>query len=155
MTAKTNYVPQGYHNATPYLLVRGASKAIEFYQKVFGAAEIMRMPQPDGKIGHAELKIGDSFIMLADEFPERGYLSPQAYGGTPVSILLYVENVDATFADAVSHGANVKQDIENKFYGDRMGTLTDPFGHQWSIATHVEDVSPEEMQRRMASLQSA
>jgi PhnB protein len=153
--SKVNHIPAGFHSATPYLLVRGASQAIEFYQKVFGAAEIMRMPQPNGRIAHAEIKIGDSFIMLADEFPERGFVGPQTYGGTTVGIMLYVDNVDRTFADAIANGASVLEEVNDKFYGDRSGSITDPFGHRWTIATHVEDVAPEEMQRRMAAMPSA
>ncbi len=150
--AKVHHIPQGYHTATPYLLVRGAAEAIEFYKNAFGAVEIMRMPAPGDKIGHAEIKIGDSHIMLADEVPEAGYIGPQQLGGTPVSILLYVEDVDRTFSQAVDKGAKQQRPLENKFYGDRMGTLIDPFGHQWHVATHVEDVSEDEMRRRMASM---
>ncbi len=150
--AKVHYIPRDYHTATPYLLVRGAADAIEFYKNVFGATEIMRMPAPGGKIGHAEIKIGDSHIMLADEVPEMGYIGPKQLGGTPVSILVYVEDVDHTFSQAISKGAAQQRPVENKFYGDRMGTLIDPFGHQWHVATHVEDVSEDEMRRRMASM---
>jgi PhnB protein len=152
MTEKISHIPKGYHSATPYLLVRGAAEAIEFYKNAFGAVEIMRMPAPGGKIGHAEIKIGDSHIMLADENPEMGYIGPQQLGGTPVSILIYVEDVDRTFTEALAGGATQQRPLENKFYGDRMGTLIDPFGHQWHVATHVEDVSEDEMRRRMASM---
>jgi PhnB protein len=144
-------IPEGYHTATPYLIVQGGAKAIEFYKNAFGATEILRMAQPDGKIGHAEIKIGDSTIMLADESPERGSRSPQSLGGTPVSILLYVEKVDAVTQQAVAAGAKVVRPVANQFYGDRTGTVQDPFGHQWHIATHVEDVAPEELKRRAAS----
>jgi PhnB protein len=147
---KTHYIPVGYHTATPYLIVNGAAKAIDWYKNVFGTKEEMRFPTPDGKIAHAEIKIGDSHIMLADEYSEMGYRSPLAHGGTPVSIMLYVEDVDAVFNKAVAHGAQVKQDLKDQFYGDRNGTIADPFGHVWTIATHVEDVTPEEMKRRMA-----
>lgn len=150
---RVNHVPECYHAVTPYLIVRGAARAIDFYQKTFGAAELFRMPRPDGRIGHAEIKIGDSHIMLADEFPEMSAISPQTCGGTPVGILLYVPDVDATFARALAHGASVNQAVEDKFYGDRAGTIIDPFGHKWTIATHVEDVSPEELERRVAALQ--
>ncbi len=150
--AKVHYIPRDYHTATPYLLVRGAAEAIEFYKNVFGAVEIMRMPAPGGKIGHAEIKIGDSHIMLADEVPEAGYIGPQQLGGTPVSILIYVEDVDRIFSQALAKGAKQQRAVENKFYGDRMGTLIDPFGHQWHVATHVEDVSEDEMRRRMATM---
>ena len=147
-------IPAGYHTATPYLYIRGAAAAIEFYKKAFGATELFRMGGPDGKIGHAEIKIGDSPIMMSDEHLEIGATSPQTCGGTTVSILLYVENVDAVFAQAVAAGAGVERPVENKFYGDRMGSLKDPFGHVWHIGTHVEDVSPAEMQRRAAAMSS-
>jgi PhnB protein len=144
-------VPEGYHTATPYLIIQGAGEAIEFYKKIFGATEVMRFPAPNGRIGHAEIKIGDSHLMLADEYPDMGYLSPKTLGGTPVSLLLYVENADATFDRAVGAGAKTEQGMKDQFYGDRTGTLVDPFGHRWTIATHKEDVSVEEMQRRAAS----
>jgi len=141
-------IPEGYHSVTPYLIVRGGSDAIEFYKKAFGAVELFRMAAPDGKIGHAEIKIGDSPIMLADEFPEMGHKGPQTIGGSPVSLLIYVEDVDAVFDQAVTAGATVKEALQDKFYGDRMGTVVDPFGHVWHLGTHKEDVSPEEMERR-------
>jgi len=141
-------IPEGYHSVTPYLIVRGGADAIEFYQKAFGAVELFRFPSPDGKIGHAEIKVGDSPIMLADEFPDMGYNGPESLGGSPVSLMIYVENVDAVFNQAVEAGAVVKEALQDKFYGDRMGTVTDPFGHRWHLATHKEDVSVEEMQRR-------
>lgn len=144
----TKPIPDGYHTATPYLIIRGAGEAIEFYQKAFGATELFRFPTPDGKIGHAEIKIGDSPIMLADEYPPMGYNSPQSLGGSPVSIMIYVEDVDTIFSQAVAAGATVKEAVSDKFYGDRIGTLTDPFGHVWHVSTHKEDVSMEEMQRR-------
>lgn len=150
--SKVHHIPQGYHAATPYLLVRGAAEAIEYYKKAFGAVEIMRMPAPGGKIGHAEIKIGDSHIMLADELPEQGFVGPQTLGGTGSSILLYVEDVDRTFAQALAGGATQQRPVEDKFYGDRSGTLTDPFGHQWTVSTHIEDVSEDEMRRRMANM---
>jgi len=146
------YIPDGYHTATPYLIIKGAAKALDFYKKAFGATEIMRMPDSDGKIGHAEIKIGNSPIMLADEFPDRGYKSPQSIGGTPVSIMLYVENVDKTVERAVAEGAKITKAVENQFYGDRNGTISDPFGHVWTISTHVEDVTPAEMQRRIEAM---
>jgi PhnB protein len=151
MTNKVKAIPEGYHTATPYLIVAGAAKAIEFYKRAFGAEEMMRMPQPDGRIGHAEIKIGDSTIMLADENPEMGARSPQSLGGSPVSILLYVEHVDTTFAQAVAAGATAQRPVADQFYGDRTGGVTDPFGHVWYIATHKEDVSPEEMKKRAAA----
>ncbi len=151
MTSRPKPIPDGYHTATPYLIVKGAAQAIEFYKKAFGATELLRMAKPDGKIGHAEIRIGDSTIMLADEFPEMGARSPQSFGGSPVSIFLYVENVDAVFAQTVAAGAVVQRPVADQFYGDRMGGVKDPFGHAWYIATHVEDVSPEEMRKRAAT----
>jgi PhnB protein len=145
-------IPDGYPRVSPYLVVDGAQKAIEFYTTVLGATERMRMPGPDGRIGHAELEVGDSLIMLADEFPDMGAKAPAAYGGSPVTISVYVEDVDATFARATEAGATVVRPLENQFYGDRSATFDDPFGHRWTIATHVEDVPPEEMSRRMAEM---
>jgi PhnB protein len=141
-------VPAGYHTATPYLIVDGAAKALEFYRKAFGATERMRFAAPGGKIGHAEITIGNSAIMLADEHPEMGYRGPQAIGGTPVSIHLYVENVDEVFPRALAAGATALRPVADQFYGDRSGTLRDPFGHVWNVATHKEDLSPEELSRR-------
>jgi len=141
-------IPEGYHSVTPYLIVRGAADAIEFYKKAFGAVELFRMPAPGGKVGHAEIKVGDSPIMLADEHPEMGYKGPQSLGGSPVSLMIYVDDVDSVFNRAVEAGAIVQEAPQDKFYGDRMGTLTDPYGHRWHLATHKEDVSPEEMERR-------
>ena len=144
-------VPEGYHAVTPYLIVKGAARALEFYVNAFQARELFRMDQPDGRIGHAELQLGDSRVMLADEFDEVGARSPDTVGGSPVGIMLYVEDVDATVARAVAAGARITRPVANQFYGDRTGTLTDPFGHVWYVATHVEDVSPEEMERRQAA----
>ncbi len=141
--------PEGYHSVTPYLIVKGAAAAIDFYKKSFGASEMMRLGGPDGAIAHAEIKIGDSFVMLADENPQMGFRSPKNLGGTPVSMMIYAPNVDAMFAQAVANGAVVMRPIQDQFYGDRSGSLTDPFGHVWTIATHTEDVPPEEMKRRM------
>jgi PhnB protein len=149
--SKPKPIPEGYHTATPYLIIKDAAKAIEFYKKAFGAKEMMRMSQPDGRIGHAEIKIGDSPIMLADEFPEMGARSPQSLGGSSVSILLYVEDVDAFAKQAVAAGTKVVRPVKDQFYGDRSGSFEDPFGHQWHIATHVEDVAPEEMHKRAAA----
>ncbi len=149
--SKAKPIPNGYHTATPYLIIKGAAQAIEFYKKAFGAAEMTRMTQPDGRVGHAEIKIGDSLIMLADEFPEMGARSPQSLGGSPVSILLYVQDVDALTSKAITAGAKVVRPVKDQFYGDRSGSLEDPFGHQWHIATHVEDVPPEEMKKRAAA----
>ena len=145
-------VPKGYHSVTPYLIVKGAAKAIEFYKAVFGATERMRMPGPNGTILHAELNLGDSVIMLADEMPAMEFHSPEALGGSPVGILVYVEDVDGCSAKAVAAGARALKPVQDQFYGDRSGTIADPFGHIWTIATHVEDVSPAEMQRRMAEM---
>jgi PhnB protein len=151
MTKQVKPIPEGYHTATAYLVVNGAANAIEFYKKAFGATEVMRFAQPDGKIGHAEIKIGDSRIMLADEYPEMGYRSPQAFGGSPVSIHLYVEDADALANQAVAAGAKVQRPVKDQFYGDRSGTFEDPFGHVWHISTHKEDLSLEEMQKRAAA----
>jgi PhnB protein len=152
MANKVNPIPEGYHSVTPYLIVDGAAAAIEFYKKVFGAVEVMRMPAPGGRIGHAEIKIGDSHVMLADENAEMNARSPKSVGGTPLSLLVYVEDVDKTVEHAVAAGAKLDRPVENKFYGDRMGAVQDPFGHQWYVGTHVEDVTPEEMKRRMAAM---
>ena len=142
-------VPDGYHTVTPYLIVNDAVRAIDFYKQAFGATELFRMQKPDGKIGHAELKIGDSPIMLADEHPEAGAKSPQSLGGAAVSILLYVEDADAVTEQAVAAGAKVLRPLQDQFYGDRSATLSDPFGHTWHVATHIEDVTPEEMQKHI------
>ena len=141
-------IPDGYPQVTPYLCVDGAAAAIEFYRTVFGAEERMRMDEPDGKVGHAELQIGDGLIMLADEFPEIGVQSPKAFGGSPVTISLYVDDVDTVFERAMSAGATAVRPVENQFYGDRSGGFVDPFGHRWSVATHLEDVPPDEMAKR-------
>lgn len=152
MPGKVKAIPDGYHSITPYLVIRGAAAAIDFYTQVFGATELVRMPQPDGRIGHAELKIGDSMIMMADEYPEMQVVGPQTLGNSSVGLLLYVDDADATFAKAVAAGATVDKPMADQFYGDRSGTLKDPWGHKWTIATHKEDVSPEEMKKRMAAL---
>lgn len=146
--------PDGYNSVTPYLVVKGGAAAIDFYKKIFGATEIMRMPQPDGRIGHAELRIGDSVVMLADEHPEMNVVGPVTLGNSPVGLLLYVDDADKTFNAAVNAGAKVEKAMADQFYGDRSGTLVDPFGHKWTIATHKEDVTPEEMDRRMAAMSS-
>ena len=141
-------IPAGYHTVTPYLIVRDAANAIDFYKQAFGALELFRMAGPGGKIGHAEIKIGDSPIMLADEFPEMGFRGPESLGGSGDGILLYVEDVDRRFNQAIAAGGKELKPVENQFYGDRSGTLTDPFGHVWTIATHKEDIEPEELNRR-------
>ena len=149
--AKVKPIPDGYPRVIPYLSIDGAAEAIEFYAKVLGATERMRMPGPDGKIGHAELDIGDSVIMLADPFPE-GTPSPKTFGGSPVTVMVYVENVDETYDKAINAGATPISKVEDQFYGDRSGSFTDPFGHRWHVATHVEDVSEEDMAARMAQM---
>lgn len=141
-------IPERYHSVTPYLVIKGAADAIEFYKRAFGATEIMRMASPGGNIAHAEITIGDSTIMLADEFPEMGHRSPQSIGGTGVSLMVYLEKVDDVFKRAIAAGAKELQPVKDQFYGDRSGTLRDPFGHEWTVATHIEDVPPEEMRRR-------
>jgi len=143
-----NPIPDGYHSVTPYLVVDNAERALAFYRDAFGAEEKFRLPMGD-RIGHAEMKIGDSFVMLADEFPEMGHMGPKARGGPTSSILLYVEDVDRAFRKALDAGASEDRPVTDQFWGDRMGTLTDPFGHQWSLATHVEDVPEEELAERM------
>ncbi len=148
MASKVRPIPEGYHTATPYLIVRGAAAALEFYTKAFGATESMRLQEPGGRVGHAEIMIGDSPIMLADEHPEIGARGPQALGGSPVSIVLYVEDVDAVVQRAVAAGAKVKRPVTDQFYGDRAGTVEDPFGHAWHIHTHTEDLTPEELAKR-------
>jgi PhnB protein len=151
MPEKVNPIPDGYHSVTPYLVVNDGARALEFYKQAFGATEVFRMEGPDGKIGHAEIKIGNSHVMLADEHPEMGARSPQAFGGSPVSLMLYVEDVDATVGQAVEAGAKLTRPVANQFYGDRTGGVTDPFGHVWYVATHVEDVPFEELQKRAAA----
>ncbi len=149
---KVKAIPKGYHTATPYLIIKGAAEAIEFYKKAFGAKEMVRMPGPGGSVMHAEIMIGDSPIMLADENPDMGTRGPKALGGTPVSMCLYVKDVDSLAAQAVAAGAIVERPVTDQFYGDRSGTFGDPFGHVWTIATHKEDVSPAEMHKRMQAM---
>jgi PhnB protein len=144
-------IPEGYHSITPYLVCKGAAQAIEYYTKVFGAKEFVRMPGPEGKIMHAEVKIGDSNVMLADENPDRGAVAPSG-SGRSMSIMLYTDDVDAVFKRAVDAGAKSIEAPTDMFWGDRMGHLMDPFGHQWAIATHKEDVSPQEMEKRMQAI---
>jgi PhnB protein len=150
--AAVKAIPDGYPQVTPYLCVDGAAAAIDFYSRVFGATERMRMGGPDGKVGHAELQIGSGLVMLADEFPDMGQRSPKALGGSPVTVSLYVEDVDAVFARALEAGATEVRAVTDQFYGDRAGQFSDPWGHLWSVATHVEDVSPEEMARRAEAM---
>ena len=145
-------IPAGYHSVTPYLMVRNAAKALAFYRDAFGADEVMRFEGQGGKVAHAEIRIGDSHVMLADEQPEQGFVGPQTLGGAGISLMLYVVDVDQTFAQALAAGATERRAVADQFYGDRVGTLVDPFGHVWSIATHREDVSQDEVRRRMQAL---
>jgi PhnB protein len=145
-------VPAGYHTLTPYLIVDGAVRALDWYGRAFGAREVMRLAAPGDRVGHAEIEIGDSRVMLADEAPEHNAKAPGAFGGSPVSLHLYVPDVDATIAKAIAAGATIKSQPEDKFYGDRLGTLLDPFGHTWHISTHIEDVTEDEIMRRMTAI---
>jgi PhnB protein len=149
MSTKPDPIPKEYHAVTPYLVVKGAAAAIEFYRKAFSATETLRLDLPGGKIGHAEIRIGDSIVMLADEFPDMGFSSPETIGGTPVSLHLYVEDVDAVFQKAMTLGCKELKPLQDQFYGDRTGTLQDPYGHVWTVATHIEDVSLEEVKNRL------
>jgi PhnB protein len=151
----TKPIPEGYHSLTPYLAVEDAAQAIEYYKKAFGAKERMRMHAPDGKIGHAELEIGDAMVMVSDPFPQSSTRPPKELGGTSASVFMYVEDVDATVKQAVDEGATVTMEVADQFWGDRFGSITDPFGHVWSIATHVEDVPPEEMAERAKEAMAA
>jgi PhnB protein len=151
MPAKVKPVPDGYHTITPYLSVNGATAAIEFYKKAFGAREVLKLAQPDGRVGHAELQIGESRIMLADEFPQMEFRSPSAIGGTPVHLHMYVENVDAVVNQAVAAGAKLLRPVQDQFYGDRLGTVADPYGHVWHVSTHKEDLSMDELRKRAAA----
>ena len=145
-------VPEGYPSLSPYLIVRDGAAAIQFYQKVFGATLRMKLDAPGGRVGHAELEIGNGLVMLADEHPEMGALAPTTIGGTPVGLHLYLEDVDAVAKKAIAAGATLKRPVENQFYGDRLGSIIDPFGHLWHISTHVEDVPPDEIGRRAAAM---
>jgi PhnB protein len=151
-TTEAKPIPDNYPQVVPYLCVDGASAAIEFYRTVFDAKERMRMAEPDGRIGHAELEIGTAVIMLSDEFPDLSVLAPNTIGGSPVTMTLYVRDVDDVFTRATDAGATALSPVKNQFYGDRTGQFTDPFGHRWSVATHVEDVSPEDMAKRAAAM---
>ena len=148
-------IPDDYPRVTPYLYIDGASAAIDFYRSVLGARERMRMPTPDGRIGHAELEIGDSVIMLADANPDMDVRSPRSIGGTPIALHVYVDDVDGVFRQAIGAGAKQLRPVENQFYGDRSGQFEDPFGHRWNVATHVEDVPPDEMAKRAAAAMAA
>ena len=151
VTMSVNPIPKGYHSVTPYLIINGAARAIDFYEKVFDATEVMRMADPSGKVGHAEIQIGDCRIMLADAHPEMGHRSPQSLGGSPVGIHLYLKDVDGTVEKAVAAGAKLERPVTDQFYGDRSGQIRDPFGHLWTVSTHKEDLSPEEMGKRAAA----
>jgi PhnB protein len=157
MSKAISPVPEGYNSITPYLIIRGAAQAIEYYKSVFGATEVFRMDQPDGRVGHAELQIGNSRIMLADENPSlgAGHASAASIGASPVSLYLYIPDVDSVVERAASSGAKVLKPVEDQFYGDRSGFIQDPFGHLWGIATHVEDVSPQQLEERMRKAQQA
>jgi PhnB protein len=154
---KVSYIPKDYNSVTPYLIVKGAAQAIEYYKKVFGATELYRMNGPDGKVGHAEIKIGDSHIMLADENPSmgQGHTSAATIGGSPVSLYVYLPDVDRVVERAKTEGAKILKPVEDQFYGDRSGFIQDPFGHLWGIATHIEDVAPKDLEERMKKLQAA
>lgn len=152
MSKSISPVPPGYHAVTPYLLIRGASDAIAFYKEAFGAVEVLRLTSPDGRIGHAEIRIGDSHVMIADEHPEMDFLGPQSRGGTTVSLMVYVPDADFVFARAIKAGAQELRPLCDQFYGDRSGAVTDPWGHVWSISCRIEDVSAEEIQRRFQEL---
>ena len=147
-------IPEGYHSVTPYLSIKGAVEALEYYKRAFGAVELFRM-EHEGKIGHAEIKIGNSMIMIADEYPQMDFLSPKTLGGSPVGLMIYVDDVDTIFKQAIDAGGVEKKPVQDQFYGDRSGTLTDPYGHVWTVATHKEDVTPEEMEKRVAAHKSA
>jgi PhnB protein len=151
----TQPIPEGYHTATPYLVIDGAAEAIDYYKKAFGAKERMRMEAPDNRIGHAEIEIGDSLVMLSDAFPQSTTKAPTELGGTTAGVFLYVEDVDSVVKKAVDAGATVTMEVADQFWGDRFGSITDPFGHSWSIATHVEDVPPEEMAERAKTAMAA
>jgi uncharacterized glyoxalase superfamily protein PhnB len=155
MKTKSKYIPDGFHTVTPYLVVKDVEQAIQFYRRAFNARERVRMPAPDGKVMHAELQIGDSIVMLGQECPERGAVSAQTLEGSPVGLAVYFENVDDAFRRAVDAGASVHEPVSDKFWGDRAGCVTDPFGHRWSLLTHVEDLAPDEIKQRMAKAFSA
>ena len=155
MAGQVKPIPPGYHAVTPYLCIKGAADAIDFYKRAFGASEVFRMAQPDGRIAHAEVQLGDSRVMLADEFPDMNFRGPQAVGGSPVHIHLYVDNVDAVFGQALAAGAKSVRPVQDQFYGDRSGTLLDPYGHTWHVSTHTEDVAPDELQKRAAAAHPA
>jgi len=145
-------MPSGYHSVTPYLITHNAADAIDFYKRAFGASEIMRLEMPTGQVAHAEIQIGNSRVMLADEFPDMAFPSPKTLGGAAVSLMVYMDNVDARFDRAIAAGGKIRKPVADQFYGDRSGTLEDPFGHVWTLATHIEDVSQAEVQRRAIAM---
>ena len=155
--SKVSHIPEGYNSITAYLIIKGAAQAIEYYKRIFGATEVFRMDQPDGKVGHAELKIGDSRIMLADENPNMGlgHASAASIGGSPVSLYLYIPDVDRVVESAVAAGAKILKPVQDEFYGDRSGFIQDPFGHLWGVATHIEDVAPHELEERAKKARQA
>jgi PhnB protein len=158
MAGQVKPVPEGYHSITPYLMVKGGAQALDFYVKAFGAEVTVRMDSPDGTLGHGEIRIGDSIFMLGDEVPGNPDVvcaSPKTLGGSTVTLMVYLTDVDQAFQRAVAAGATIRRPLKDQFYGDRTGTLEDPFGHFWTLATHIEDVTPEEMERRMAALQES
>lgn len=148
---RVSAIPEGYHSLTPYLIVKDAGAALAYYAEALNAVEVLRMPMPDGNIGHAEMKVGDSHFMLAEEMPDMGFVGPASLGGAGVSLMLYTEDCDALFAQAIAAGGEQLRAMEDQFYGDRAGTFKDPFGHVWTIGTHKEDLSPEELTQRMAA----
>ena len=152
---KVNYIPKGYNSVTPYLVIKGAARAIEYYKKVFGATVVLRMDGPGGHVGHAELQIGSSRIMLADENPQMGYRSAETIGASTVSLLVYIPDCDKVVAKAVAEGAKILKPVEDQFYGDRSGFIQDPFGHFWSVSTHKEDLSPKEIEERVKKAMQA
>jgi PhnB protein len=152
MASRVKPIPDGHRTVTPYLAIKDAAKALEFYQRAFGAIESYKLMMPDGRVGHAEIRLGDSIVMLSDEFPEHDWTAPETLGGSPVSMHLYVEDVDAVFKRALAAGAHERKPVMDQFYGDRSGQLEDPYGHLWWVATHKEDVAPEEMQKRVQAM---
>jgi PhnB protein len=155
MPAKVHYIPEGYHSVTPYLYIDGAAAAIDFYKKAFGATEVMRFPGPGGRIAHAEVKIGDSYVMLSDQSEQMKAYGPKHYGGVSASFMVYVQDVDAVFKQAIAAGASVNRPLADQFYGDRNGVVEDPFGHHWCLATHIKDVSQEDMKQAVEAMAGA
>ena len=154
-TPAKSHIPDGFHSVSPYLIIKNAAKAIDYYKDVFGAEEISRMAIPDGRIGHAEIKIGNSMLMLGDEFPEQGFKSPTSFGGTPVSCMVYVKDCDAVLNKAAKSGGTITVPASDMFWGDRFGRFTDPFGHEWSVSTHLEDLTDEEIAKRHEAFENS